>query len=147
MCRLHADCTGVVEDTSVPLEAGRFEMRSGNYLPHAGRSEIAHTWCGPQDRFHPHEKKRRQEESEPDLFQETQRGPLSQPDPAFEAYTFARLRYWRHGVDDAVVKWTGPRPVPDRSWLPPQRKHKFFLANVDSGGFNNIRLAFEVVVV
>ena len=39
------------------------------------------------------------------------------------------------------------RIAADRSWVPATRQGKFLLMNHDNGGFNNIRLAFEVGIV
>jgi len=48
-----------------------------------------------------------------------------------------KMQYWR---DYTTV------PV-DKSWLPPTRKDKYLVVDPDHGGFNNIRLAFEVKIV
>jgi len=50
-----------------------------------------------------------------------------------------KMMYWNR-----YIAKMGPA---DKSWLPAVRPDKYLLASVDPGGFNNIRLSFEVQVV
>jgi len=153
MCRRHTDCVGVLEQYSNPAP-DRFEMRSGDFAKSA-TMEHAYVWCGNRDDFHPRKVAKGAAAGGVSTLGQVaaflkeavtgKTGSLTPPSPALEEYTLQRLQYWRHGIDTPVLKWSGPRELPDRAWLPTTRKGKFFLANVDSGGFNNIRLAFEVM--
>ena len=49
-----------------------------------------------------------------------------------------QMMYWN--------RYIAKMPPADKSWLPAVRPDKYLLASVDPGGFNNIRLSFEVQV-
>lgn len=62
--------------------------------------------------------------------------PAPAPPPGPATSTDA-LEYWRHYPERAA----------DRAWLPAPRPGRYLRVVPDAGGFNNIRLAFEVSVV
>lgn len=71
--------------------------------------------------------------------------PPSKQDNAHKD-TVNKMMYWLHGTPGFPIHGLHARPQVDRSWLPKIREDRYFLVNMDPGGFNNIRLAFEVNV-
>jgi len=65
-----------------------------------------------------------------------------------DSSTLVRMQYWkkRHFHPEREGNLV-ERPDVDRSWVPATRPGKYLVVTPDAGGFNNIRLAFEVTVV